>query len=484
MPFTTSLAVRFVSPRLLPATAPPVEATSWRISTTIDDEGNATDHQSPIETIPVPASLSGDSLLASGFTFARDFSEPYAATRADFVVVTVRTLPDPGFLFRSKRLTANPAPQGGGTVGINIIKGRRGESIAWLQTQASKLVPRPLSGLPPGFTGTVSRITVSARPGLIDLVVTGSFAPERPRALPGLPAPPAPPPVRFTLTTSLEVKPSENLHDVEQLVVVAYVSDPRVDFAGGDPGGVVAAILNFFRHEIAQQMAGAVASLSRQLVDQLVSDSLSGAPLGDILPPGVTKSVQKVTISGEGLAVEGAAGAFVEIPTHAVVSRPLGAGILGERGGASVLLPRQQADWRWCNKCQGLFFKRAGGAGRCPAGGGHSEAGSFKYLLVYNYSLPHGQDNWRWCRKCEGLFFAGNPTAGSCPVGGAHDATGSWNYSLHMNAPSDRAGQRNWRWCNKCQGLFFGGNPSQGVCPVGGAHSSSGSGDYAVQYSS
>ena len=25
---------------------------------------------------------------------------------------------------------------------------------------------------------------------------------------------------------------------------------------------------------------------------------------------------------------------------------------------------------------------------------------------------PNGQGNWRWCHKCEGLFYAGNPFGG------------------------------------------------------------------------
>jgi hypothetical protein len=39
------------------------------------------------------------------------------------------------------------------------------------------------------------------------------------------------------------------------------------------------------------------------------------------------------------------------------------------------------------------------------------------------------QDNWRWCNKCQGLFFAGHG-AGACPLGGGHDSTGSGDYGL------------------------------------------------------
>jgi len=39
------------------------------------------------------------------------------------------------------------------------------------------------------------------------------------------------------------------------------------------------------------------------------------------------------------------------------------------------------------------------------------------------------QENWRWCNKCQGLFFAGN-SRGVCPAGGNHNSDGSGNYGL------------------------------------------------------
>jgi hypothetical protein len=51
-----------------------------------------------------------------------------------------------------------------------------------------------------------------------------------------------------------------------------------------------------------------------------------------------------------------------------------------------------------------------------------------------------GQDNWRWCKKCEGLFFAGHPTQGKCPADGQpHSQEGSGDYRLlllkHLSTP-------------------------------------------------
>jgi extracellular elastinolytic metalloproteinase len=62
------------------------------------------------------------------------------------------------------------------------------------------------------------------------------------------------------------------------------------------------------------------------------------------------------------------------------------------------------------------------------------------------YGLPFpivGQDNWRWCHKCQGLFFAGF-SGSHCPAGGAHDSNPSINYLLSFNN-AKYPGQQNWR---------------------------------------
>jgi hypothetical protein len=131
-----------------------------------------------------------------------------------------------------------------------------------------------------------------------------------------------------------------------------------------------------------------------------------------------------------------------------------------------------QRNWRWCSKCQGMWF---GGnpAGPCPAGGNHTKTGSGNYSLVQGATSAPGQANWRWCGKCQGLWFGGNPP-GPCPGGGNHIKTGSGNYSI----PLAGAGQQGWRWCNKCQGMWFSLNNTTGKCKAGGGHSQTGSGSY------
>ncbi len=93
---------------------------------------------------------------------------------------------------------------------------------------------------------------------------------------------------------------------------------------------------------------------------------------------------------------------------------------------------RGQYGWRWCNKCQVLFFAGGGSLGACPAGGKHNPSGSSDYVLKAKDVAPDyvGQAEWRWCRKCEALYFAGGDSLGACAAGGSHDSSGSGNYIL------------------------------------------------------
>ena len=137
-----------------------------------------------------------------------------------------------------------------------------------------------------------------------------------------------------------------------------------------------------------------------------------------------------------------------------------------------------QANWRWCNKCQGLFFGGGAASSTCPEGGTHTSTGSGNYTLMQRRPNLH-QSNWRWCNKCQGLFFGGGAASSTCPEGGTHSSTGSGNYRLIQNLAT-APGQHDWRWCNKCQGLFFGANAASSTCPEGGTHTATGSGNYAL----
>jgi hypothetical protein len=139
-----------------------------------------------------------------------------------------------------------------------------------------------------------------------------------------------------------------------------------------------------------------------------------------------------------------------------------------------------QANWRWCHKCQGMFF--GGSLGVCPSGGAHDINGSGDYTLQTAQDEPGdpGQFNWRWCHLCSGLFYAGFSTTGWCPApaAGGHNWSGSWDYSVHYGA--NFQGQENWRWCHRCQGLFYAGSATSGFCPAGGGHDYTNSQDYRV----
>jgi hypothetical protein len=90
-----------------------------------------------------------------------------------------------------------------------------------------------------------------------------------------------------------------------------------------------------------------------------------------------------------------------------------------------------QPNWRFCHRCQGLWFSGAGGSGSCPAGGGHSREGSGNYVLTGNGGIG-GQYGWRWCQYCSGLWFSEDGFVyGRCSKhGNAHSIVGSGSYVL------------------------------------------------------
>jgi hypothetical protein len=123
----------------------------------------------------------------------------------------------------------------------------------------------------------------------------------------------------------------------------------------------------------------------------------------------------------------------------------------------------------------GTYLTRLGGESAPPGNSGPP--------LNFNYSGQQG--SWRWCHKCQGLFFAGNASQGVCPADlpHPHDASQSGHYAIVLDDGAGYpAGQKNWRWCHNCQGLFYAGNPTQGVCPASGPHDASQSGKYQLEF--
>jgi pimeloyl-ACP methyl ester carboxylesterase len=93
-----------------------------------------------------------------------------------------------------------------------------------------------------------------------------------------------------------------------------------------------------------------------------------------------------------------------------------------------------QHQWKWCQRCGGLFFSGYEGTrhSTCPAGGAHDGAASGDYSLYTSDHGTSGQSAWKWCQRCEGLFFSGftGTRNSTCPADGAHDGSMSSDYTL------------------------------------------------------
>ena len=90
-----------------------------------------------------------------------------------------------------------------------------------------------------------------------------------------------------------------------------------------------------------------------------------------------------------------------------------------------------QIDWRFCNKCNSLFFNGFPDKGHCPAGAGHVAEGLIFFLPHDIAELPTTQAAWRFCPKCHAMHFNGFPDKGRCPAGGGHAAAG-FNFVLRF----------------------------------------------------
>lgn len=96
--------------------------------------------------------------------------------------------------------------------------------------------------------------------------------------------------------------------------------------------------------------------------------------------------------------------------------------------------PNREGGWRTCAHCRALFWAASEPQGVCPGRrGGHVvEAGAHEFQLVRG--VPPGplqQDNWRFCDKCYGLFYFPHNADAACPAGADHHAHGpSGSYVL------------------------------------------------------
>ncbi len=135
-----------------------------------------------------------------------------------------------------------------------------------------------------------------------------------------------------------------------------------------------------------------------------------------------------------------------------------------------------QAGWQRCSKCEELFYDH--GRGLCSADpAGHVKVSAEHYRLMANAVPPlepFAESGWRWCQKCQSLFFAGESSdvGGVCKDQLPHDGTKSGKYHLTLYWP-DHHDQMQWRRCDKCQVLYRADGAAGGACPVGDSHTSS-----------
>jgi hypothetical protein len=163
-----------------------------------------------------------------------------------------------------------------------------------------------------------------------------------------------------------------------------------------------------------------------------------------------------------------------------------------------------QEGWWYCLKCLGMYHSdNDTPGGVCPAGGQHQNDTNYD-----QYNIPHDgpsqsygaaggvQVGWRWCRKCQGLFWGGAQAESVCPAGGLHVITSGTDV---YDAPYGQAeffqqdetdyflfpGQSGWEYCGLCRGLFYGnGLDFAGICPAGGNHVQYGSTNYCMMLDS
>jgi hypothetical protein len=159
----------------------------------------------------------------------------------------------------------------------------------------------------------------------------------------------------------------------------------------------------------------------------------------------------------------------------------------------------EQRGWRWCRKCQAMFYGDFTGS-VCPTGGTHSGSGSGNYGIFfaptpYGGTPGRGGDaTFRWCSKCQGLHSLPPPPpprpptppgerpppprirVPDCPAGGFHLAN-SYAYVLMHDGEATLGGsfQSGWRTCRRCHALYFSGHGA-GVCRRDQGHEPAGAG--------
>ena len=134
----------------------------------------------------------------------------------------------------------------------------------------------------------------------------------------------------------------------------------------------------------------------------------------------------------------------------------------------------EQRDWRFCNKCNVMFYDGYPDKGACPSDGGPHVAQGFMFVLPHDVAETPNSQGAGFCSKCSAMFFDGYPTKGKCDRDlGDHTAAGFVFVLPHDVAGSDTA-QPAWRFCSKCFGMFFDGYDNKGHRAAGEGHTAQG----------
>lgn len=185
------------------------------------------------------------------------------------------------------------------------------------------------------------------------------------------------------------------------------------------------------------------------------------------------------------------------------------ASIVGGAVSAILFVGAGQANadvsgFRWCSRCQSLWFTGGGNNGHCPVfhlwDHSHYRDGSGAYVLRRDVEPAAGEAGWHWCKNCKAVWFLGHGErgAGRCPnnpSGGPWHTQGdleiapdgrSWvSFVMEIEEVNNGPGevQTGWRICSKCNVMFFMDNGLEVThCPAGGQHDRSESLHYMMRF--
>jgi hypothetical protein len=141
--------------------------------------------------------------------------------------------------------------------------------------------------------------------------------------------------------------------------------------------------------------------------------------------------------------------------------------VFGESKAAAQALTvsKQRRNWRFCRKCQVMFYMDRGD-GLCAADGKRHIPQGYNFFLPFDVpATSTAQNKWYCCKHCRAMFFNGYAQKGRCPgAPSAHEADRTFQYVLPHGLAGTPKSQNQWRFCSKCFAMFFNGYPGKGVC--------------------